>query len=102
MGSVLKLKIFKISTTKNFAKGSVKVVIASSMNLKEIENGSIDVAFANNFFEHLSKEDVVYSPKKFDFKYLQTTNGLRQTNREEGKVHRATQEKRKEQQRDSV
>ncbi|RKY95915.1 MAG: hypothetical protein DRQ06_02655 [Candidatus Hydrothermota bacterium] len=59
MGSVLKLKIFKISTTKNFAKGSVKVVIASSMNLKEIENGSIDVAFANNFFEHLSKEDVV-------------------------------------------
>ena len=45
---------------------------------------------------------VLYSPKKFDFKYLQTTNGLRQTNREEGKVHRATQEKRKEQQRDSV
>ena len=44
----------------------------------------------------------MYSPKKFDFKYLQTTNGLRQTNREEGKVHRATQEKRKEQQRDSV
>jgi len=44
----------------------------------------------------------VYSPKKFDFKYLQATNGLWQTNREEGKVHRATQEKRKEQQRDSV
>jgi len=45
---------------------------------------------------------LVYSPKKFDFKYFQTTNGLRQTNREEGKVHRATQEMRKEQQRDSV
>jgi len=44
----------------------------------------------------------LYSPKKFDLKYLQTTNGLRQTNRKEGKVHRATQEKRKEQQRDSV
>ena len=44
----------------------------------------------------------MYSPKKFDFKYIQTTNGLRLTNREEDKVHRATQEKRKEQQRDSV
>jgi len=27
---------------------------------------------------------IMYSPKKFDFKYLQTTNGLRQANREEG------------------
>ena len=50
----------------------------------------------------LKQDSELYSPKKFDFKYLQTTNGLRQTNREEGKVHRATQEKRKEQQRDSV
>ncbi len=27
----------------------------------------------------------MYSPKKFDFKYPQTTDGLRQTDREEGK-----------------
>ena len=47
----------------------------------------------------LTMSHLMYSPKKFDFKCLQTTNGLRQTNREEGKVHRATQEKRKEQQR---
>ena len=59
MGPVLKLKIFEISTTKKFAKDSVEVVIARSTNLKEIENGRVDVAFANNFFEHLSKEDVV-------------------------------------------
>jgi len=75
MGSVLKLKIFKISTTKNFAKGSVKVVIASSMNLKEIENGSIDVAFANNFFEHLSKEDVVKTIREV-YRVLRCGGGL--------------------------
>ena len=37
----------------------------------------------------------VYSPKKFDFKYPQTTDGLRQIDREEDKVHCKTQEKRK-------
>ncbi|WP_290623510.1 TetR/AcrR family transcriptional regulator, partial [Archaeoglobus sp. UBA231] len=35
----------------------------------------------------LSFQSEVYSPKKFDFKYPQTTDGLRQINREEDKVH---------------
>lgn len=50
----------------------------------------------------IKPETIMYSPKKFDFKYLQPTDGLRQTDREEGKVHCKAQAKRKEQQRDSV
>lgn len=42
---------------KKFAKDLVEVVIASSMNQREIENGSVDAAFANNLFGHLTKED---------------------------------------------
>ena len=41
-------------------------------------------------------EIAVYSPKKFDFKYPQTTDGLRQTDREEGKVYREAQAEGKE------
>ena len=38
---------------------------------------------------------ILYSPKKFDFKYPQTTDGLRQTDREEGEVHCKAQTERK-------
>ena len=75
MGPVLKLKIFEISTTKKFAKDSVEVVIARSTNLKEIENGRVDVAFANNFFEHLSKEDVVKTIREV-YRVLRCGGGL--------------------------
>ena len=44
---------------KNFAKGYVEVVIASSTDMKEIGKESIDVVLANNFFEHLNREDIV-------------------------------------------
>ena len=44
---------------KKFAGDDVEAVIASSTDMKLIKNESIDVVFANNFFEHLSKEDIV-------------------------------------------
>jgi SAM-dependent methyltransferase len=42
-----------------FAIDSIEVVIASSTNMRKIENGSFDFAFANNFFEHFNKEEIV-------------------------------------------
>jgi len=44
---------------KKFAGDDVEAVITSSTDMKLIKNESIDVVFANNFFEHLSKEDIV-------------------------------------------
>ena len=44
---------------KKFAGDDIEIVISSSTDMKEIEKESIDVVFANNFFEHLSKEDIV-------------------------------------------
>ena len=44
---------------KKFAGDDVEAVIASSTDMKLIKNESIDAVFANNFFEHLSKEDIV-------------------------------------------
>jgi ubiquinone/menaquinone biosynthesis C-methylase UbiE len=44
---------------KKFAGDDVEAVIASSTDMKQIKNESIDVVFANNFFEHLKKEDIV-------------------------------------------
>jgi len=44
---------------KKFAEGDVEVVIASSANMEQIKNKSVDVVFANNFFEHLSREYII-------------------------------------------
>ncbi len=44
---------------KKFAESDVEVVIASSANMKQIKNDSVDVMLANNFFEHLSREDII-------------------------------------------
>lgn len=61
---------------KKSAGDGVETVIASSTDMKQIENESIDVVFANNFFEHLSKEDIiktigeVYSVLRSEGKFL--------------------------------
>lgn len=49
---------------KKFAEDSVEVVIGSSTDMKEIGDKSVDVAFTNNFFEHLSKENIVKTIKE--------------------------------------
>lgn len=43
----------------NFAGDGVETIIASSTDLGRVEPGTIDVAFASNFFEHLSRPEIV-------------------------------------------
>jgi len=45
--------------TRRFASPDVKTIIASSTDLSMIPARSIDVVFASNFFEHLSRRDIV-------------------------------------------
>ena len=49
---------------KQFAGKDVKVVISSSTDMEQIESGTVDVAFTGNFFEHLSKDDIVKTIKE--------------------------------------
>jgi ubiquinone/menaquinone biosynthesis C-methylase UbiE len=41
------------------AKDTVQVIIGKSTNMESIEDESIDLVFANNFFEHLTKPDII-------------------------------------------
>jgi SAM-dependent methyltransferase len=45
--------------TQHFAAPGVKVVVSSSTSLSAIEPGSVDVVFASNFFEHLTRDKIV-------------------------------------------
>ncbi len=64
------------SDVKKSAGDDAETVIVSSTDMKQIEKGSVDVVFANNFFEHLSKDDIVkttgevYSVLRTEGKFL--------------------------------
>lgn len=45
--------------TAHYASPGVEVVTTASTDLSAIESGSADVAFASNFFEHLSRPDIL-------------------------------------------
>jgi SAM-dependent methyltransferase len=45
--------------TQHYANPDVHVVETTSTDLSAIESGSIDVAFASNFFEHLTRSDIL-------------------------------------------
>lgn len=45
--------------TPQFAAPEVRVVATSSTDLSAIAPGTMDIAFASNFFEHLSRTDIV-------------------------------------------
>ncbi len=49
---------------REFASKDVEVVLSGSMNMQQIKDNSIDVVFTSNFFEHLSKEDIVKTIKE--------------------------------------
>lgn len=49
---------------KKFAGSEVEVVLSSSTYMKQINDETVDVAFISNFFEHLSKEEIVRSLKE--------------------------------------
>ena len=42
-----------------FASRDVQVILSTSTDMKQISNNTVDVAFTGNFFEHLSKADIV-------------------------------------------
>jgi len=41
------------------AKDNIQIIIGKSTDMETIEDGSIDRVFANNFFEHLTKPDII-------------------------------------------
>jgi len=44
---------------KKFANPDVEVILSLSTNMQKIKNESVDVIFTSNFFEHLTKEDII-------------------------------------------
>jgi ubiquinone/menaquinone biosynthesis C-methylase UbiE len=49
---------------KRFADPNVQVIVSSSVDIKKVKSRSVDVAFTNNFFEHLTKKDIVKTIKE--------------------------------------
>jgi SAM-dependent methyltransferase len=45
--------------TQRHANADVEVLSTSSTDLSALADGSVDIAFASNFFEHLSRQDIV-------------------------------------------
>lgn len=50
--------------TQRLAGSDVKVVISSSTDLSAIDTGSIDIVFASNFFEHLTRADIILTMRE--------------------------------------
>ena len=46
------------------ANDDVQVIITPSNDLSQIETGSIDIIFVSNFFEHISKEEIIKTIKE--------------------------------------
>jgi len=49
---------------KKFAENDVEVIISPSTDMRQIKSETIDVVFTSNFFEHLSKGDIVKTIKE--------------------------------------
>lgn len=47
------------SDIHRYANADVEIVNASSVDLSMIPSGSVDVVFVSNFFEHISKKEIV-------------------------------------------
>jgi SAM-dependent methyltransferase len=50
--------------TQLYANPDVRVVETTTTDLSAIESGSIDVAFASNFFEHLTRSDILITMRE--------------------------------------
>jgi ubiquinone/menaquinone biosynthesis C-methylase UbiE len=50
--------------TDKYADKNVKVIRSTSTNLSEIAAASVDRVFASNFFEHLSREEIIATLKE--------------------------------------
>jgi SAM-dependent methyltransferase len=54
-----KIAVDLSTDTPNYANADVEVVSTSSTDLGAVADASIDVAFASNFFEHLTRDQIV-------------------------------------------
>jgi SAM-dependent methyltransferase len=45
--------------TRIYADPDVRVLETTSTDLSEVQSGSVDIAFASNFFEHLERPDIL-------------------------------------------
>ena len=45
--------------TAEYANQDVRVIQSSSTDMSAIASGSVDVAFASNFFEHITRDDIL-------------------------------------------
>ena len=45
--------------TRAYADPDVRVISTTSTDLSAVDSGSVDVAFASNFFEHLERPDIL-------------------------------------------
>jgi ubiquinone/menaquinone biosynthesis C-methylase UbiE len=50
--------------TAEMAAQGVEVVLTTATDLSAIPDGSIDVAFASNFFEHISRDDILLTMRE--------------------------------------
>jgi ubiquinone/menaquinone biosynthesis C-methylase UbiE len=44
---------------KKFCNDDVEVLVSKSTNMKSLKKNSVDVVFSSNFFEHISKDDII-------------------------------------------
>ncbi len=59
-----KIAVDLSSDTPKFAAPGVEVLTAPSTTMDGIDAGSVDVAFASNFFEHLTRADILETLKE--------------------------------------
>ncbi|HIE43397.1 MAG TPA: methyltransferase domain-containing protein [Candidatus Omnitrophica bacterium] len=49
---------------RKFAGRDVKVILSNSTNMKQIKDNTVDIAFVSNFFEHLTRQEIVGTIKE--------------------------------------
>jgi len=49
---------------RKFASRGVESIVSNATDLSRIKSGSVNVAFTSNFFEHLTREDIVRTIKE--------------------------------------
>jgi len=59
-----KLALDMNSDVKRFAAKDVEVILSQSSDMRTIKSGTIDVVHISNFFEHITKEDMIKTLKE--------------------------------------
>lgn len=49
---------------KQFAENDVDIIVSTSTDMKQVKSETVDTTFISNFFEHLSKNDIVKTIKE--------------------------------------